>query len=88
MRLFKITYPDKGITQLKVLIPHSAWMKYLCMKENTDSQKRSKNIFMFELTNGFDFFTDKSPLAQAITTKRLVLGDKEYPVTIVEIDNN
>jgi hypothetical protein len=55
-------YPDYNIRQEKVLIPHEAWE--LSREMSPDKGKK----YLKEQSSGEEWFTDKSPLFEAIKT--------------------
>lgn len=58
--MYKIIYPDKGFVQYKNLIPHSAWQQIISIKDDEERSVALKQLGLF--------FTDKSPLFEAINT--------------------
>lgn len=61
--IYIFTYPDIGVIQEKVLISHD---DYLRIKEIKDPDEYKAELK--KLTKGMEWFTDKSPLYEAIFT--------------------
>lgn len=79
----KFTYQN-GIIQQKVLIRHSDYLKVNSLPETTDEEIEIKEAEMFKLTGGKEWFTDKSPLFDAIKTGVLNCNG-QYPVKVVDL---
>lgn len=58
--MYKIEYPEKGFVQYKKLISHSVWEQIISIKDDEERSAKLKQLGLF--------FTDKSPLFEAITT--------------------
>ena len=62
MTIYRITYPEFGVTQYKCLISHSDYVEAKNISAEASKER------MQELTSGMEYFTDKSPLHDAIAT--------------------
>ena len=78
MKTYKITYPDSNVTQYKVLIKHLWWTYSKVLPE----KKAKKAIKCISKDN--EWFTEKSPIYDAITTGKLLIYDGTYRRCIVE----
>lgn len=63
----EFTYSN-GVVQQKRLIKHSDYLKIKGLPETTDAEKELKEAALFAITGGKEWFTDKSPLFDAIKT--------------------
>lgn len=63
--LYQFHYPDKNITQTKILIAHEDYLIVKAMPESTDEEISAKEKALHTLTKGYQFFTDQSPLFAA-----------------------
>lgn len=66
--MYEFEYPNKGVKQTKLLISHGDWEKWRAMPENNKREERDKAHFWEKVTKGEQWFTDKSPLFDAIPT--------------------
>jgi len=66
--IYQVYYPDRNVTQPKVLISHDDYIKVCDMPSDTEDEQLAKDKAMNRLTNGKEWFTDKSPLFDAIET--------------------
>lgn len=66
--LYNVEYPDLGVSQQKVLIDHSAYQEYLEMPYETKVEQEAAKKWLKKQTGGMEWFTEKSPFYEAITT--------------------
>ncbi len=83
LMMYQFTYSG-GITQKKILVSHSDWGIWRSLPEQTDEQIAVKESFWDEKTKGQPWFTDKSPLYDAIETGILNCNGK-HSVTIIQM---
>lgn len=57
---YRVEYPNNGFVQYKKLIPHSLWEEIVSTKNDEERSIKLKELGLF--------FTDKSPLFEAIQT--------------------
>lgn len=67
---YLITYPKYGVQQTKNLVSHERWKELVKM---VDDKVHPKDVI--KKTFGESFFTDKSPLGEALISGKLVLPD-------------
>lgn len=61
--MYEIYFPELGITQYKLLIPHSDWKEaYMLSDKKWDARIKY-------LTKGKEWFTEQSPYYKAISTE-------------------
>ena len=94
--IYKIEYTDRGITQYKNLISHKDYLNeivpLLTEINNIDQtyKKRQADKLKYPLKKriekefGKQYFTDKSPLFDAIATGILEINNKKFPVKITQ----
>lgn len=68
MTNYTIHYPEYGVTQEKVLIPHSIYTQYMSIPYETKEEQSIAKGWLKKQTGGKEWFTDKSPIYEAITT--------------------
>jgi len=68
MNLYNIYYPNSKTNQVKILISHSIYLQYRTEKDDSEKIIKQKKSELAKHTGLYDFFTDKSPLFDAIET--------------------
>lgn len=76
--IYEFHYPDKNITQKKVLIPVEVYKAYRAIKDD-DEAKRYLKLH----TNGMEWFIPGSPFYRAIETG-VVSANGNYPVQVTK----
>lgn len=66
--MFEFYYPEANVTQTKILIKHEDYLKIKILVEDDEKEEQRKEKALKELTNNKQWFTDKSPLFEAIFT--------------------
>lgn len=66
--IYTVTYLDYGITQKKLLIPHSIYEGYKNMPYDTKEEQSAAKSWLKNKTKGREWFTNKSPYYEAIKT--------------------
>ena len=79
--MYEFKYPN-GITQIKKLISHEDYLTWNEMPESTDEEIVLKEDFWKGITNGKEWFTDKSPYYDAIRTG-VINANGQHPVQII-----
>jgi hypothetical protein len=83
--IYEFHYPQSKVRQHKILISHDDYLTVKAMPEETKEQAFDKKKAMKSLTQGQEWFTDKSPLFDAIETGILNCnGIYQCKVTLVE----
>mgnify|MGYP001615428177 CR=1 FL=1 len=65
---YEFYYPHSEVTQSKLLIPHTEYLKFKVLPEDSGKEEKRKKKLEKEITQGKEWFTDKSPLFRAIYT--------------------
>jgi hypothetical protein len=66
--MYHIHYPEYNVIQEKVLISHEIYLEYKNMPSATEAQNKRAKDFLKYHTKGKEWFTDQSPLWDAIET--------------------
>ena len=82
--IYEFHYPDKNITQQKVLIPHSIYEQYNAMPYDSKEDQASAKVFLNSHTDGMEWFTEKGAYFKAIYTG-FVEANGKYPVVVKNI---
>lgn len=75
---YSITYLKSGINQRKILIPHEEYLRI------SEMEIEVRDSALKKLTGGKEWFTDKSPLYEAIESGVLDCNGL-YPVKLEEL---
>lgn len=70
--IYRITYPKYKVQQTKNLVSHDRWKELMKMVEDKVVEKD-----VIKKTFGESFFTDKSPLGDALISGKLVLPENQ-----------
>lgn len=73
----EFTYSN-GVIQKKRLIKHSDYLKVKLLPETTPEEIEEKETVLKSITGGHEWFTDKSPLFDAIKTGILNCNGQHY----------
>ena len=83
--IYEFFYSTNNVTQNKILISHKEYLRVKSMPEETKEEVAEKKKEMKLLTKGQEWFTDKSPLFDAIETGILNCnGVHKCKVTLVD----
>lgn len=67
--IYEFYFPESKVTQRLLLISHEVWKTYRAMPQDSNKQAKKAKAFLKEYTGESDhWFTDQSPLFEAITT--------------------
>lgn len=66
--IYEIYYPDVNMKQEKILISHTDYLKFKVLPEDSKKIIQEKEKLEKITTKGLEWFTDKSPLYEAIST--------------------
>lgn len=66
--MYEFFWIDSNVKQRKLLISHSIWEEYNSMPKLTEAQEKRAKAFLKYHTKGNQWFTDKSPLYDSIST--------------------
>lgn len=77
--IYEFHYPDKNITQQKVLIPTEVYETYNAMTDDDEAKK-----FLKSHTKGMEWFIRGSPYYDAIATG-IVDANGKYPVIVTKL---
>ena len=82
---FEFYYPHSNITQVKKMISHEDYLQFKVLPDDSKKiEKKKKQLEKF-ISGGEEWFTDKSPLAEAIQTGILDCNGK-YSVNIKSLN--
>lgn len=84
MQMYEFWYPLSDVRQSKVMISHQVWQLLRDLPdENKECPDKTFSHQMKLLTGGNEWFTDGSPLYNAISTGILLIYDGSYRSCIV-----
>lgn len=66
--MYEFYYPESGVIQRKLLIPHEQYLTFKVLPEDSNKQEKRKKQLEKEITHGQQWFTDQSPLYESIST--------------------
>lgn len=66
--IYTFIYPENGIIQKKILISHENYLLFKINPEDNKKIEKYKESLMKDITLNMEWFTDKSPLFDAIFT--------------------
>jgi len=70
-QIYSFYYPEYGVYQEKILISHNDYLTVKVLPEDSGKEEKRKDKALKILTKGKQWFTDKSPLYDAIITQVL-----------------
>jgi hypothetical protein len=82
--IYEFFYPDRNIKQKKILIPHEEYLKLKVLPDDSEEEEERKEGLLTKLTGGMEWFTDKSPLFDAINTGTINCNGT-HPVKITRL---
>lgn len=85
MEHYQFYYPNSNITQTKILIKHFQYLEINRMPEESEEEEKIKALAWKELTKGEEWFTDKSPFYEAISTG-IIDCNGNFPCIITKIN--
>lgn len=86
MEKYGILYAKSKVYQEKILISHDRWRIWRGMPEGAVHEKAAKDAYLFDITEGEQWFTDQSPIYDAISTGILDCNGK-YPCIVAKLPN-
>lgn len=69
--LYQFTWHKSKVVQKKILVSHDDYLEWKSMPSETEEQENEKHKFWNQVTKGMEWFTDKSPYWEAVTTGTL-----------------
>lgn len=76
-KVYILEYPDLGIKQEKLLIDHSIYLEYLSLPYETKEEQSLAKQWLKSKTNGMEWFTERSPYFEAISSRKYNCNLKE-----------